>query len=127
MFLPTSQWSLDACSGGRIGRTPHANALQDTPQARGRQAEEICRALVASTTPDGQPVLRRPLAPPERRRLVARVAELEPYRRALARITAVLNAPVAGDLTPRAAPGTANRLGRKPDAPAKPSREPRPR
>jgi hypothetical protein len=59
--------------------------------------------LVAFTTPDGAPVLRRPLSPPERKRLSARAADLEaaitPARRALAQITAVLKASVSGDLT----------------------------
>ena len=67
-----------------------------------------CRALVGFTTPDGAPVLRRPLSPPERKRLSARAADLEaalaPARRALAQISAVLKAPVCGDLAgPQAA------------------------
>jgi hypothetical protein len=48
------------------------------------------------------PVLRRPLSPPERKRLSARAVDLEaalaPARRALAQISAVLKAPVCGDL-----------------------------
>ena len=100
MFLPTSQWSLKASQGAE-GLTRHSGQ-NDTPRARSRDAERICRALVAFTTPDGAPVLRRPLSPPERKRLSARAADLEaalaPARRALAQISAVLKAPVCGDL-----------------------------
>ncbi len=101
MFLPTSQWSLEACQGAD-GSHRRSNLRQDSAFARSRDAERICRALVAFTTPDGVPVLRRPLSPPERKRLAARVADLEaalgPARRALAQISAVLKAPVCGDL-----------------------------
>ncbi len=100
MFLPTSQWSLKASQGAE-GSTRNSNQ-NDTPRARSRDAERICRALVAFTTPDGAPVLRRPLSPPERKRLSARAADLEaalaPAWRALAQISAVLKAPVCGDL-----------------------------
>ena len=99
MFLPTSQWSLKACQGAEGSAR---NSAHDNPRARSRDAERICRALVAFTTPDGAPVLRRPLSPPERKRLSARAADLEaalaPARRALAQISAVLKAPVCGDL-----------------------------
>ena len=99
MFLPTSQWSLKACQGAEASAR---NSAHDNPRARSRDAERICRALVAFTTPDGAPVLRRPLSPPERKRLSARAADLEaafaPARRALAQISAVLKAPVCGDL-----------------------------
>lgn len=99
MFLPTSQWSLKASQGAE-GSTRNSGQ-NDTPRARSRDAERICRALVAFTTPDGAPVLRRPLSPPERKRLSARAADLEaalaPARRALAQISAVLKAPVCGD------------------------------
>ena len=100
MFLPTSQWSLKACQGAEgLAR----NSANDNPRARSRDAERICRALIAFTTPDGAPVLRRPLSPPERKRLSARAADLEaafaPARRALAQISAVLKAPVCSDLT----------------------------
>jgi hypothetical protein len=91
VFLPTAQWKARLAKAG----------LGDTPRARSRDAERICRALVAFTTPDGAPVLRRPLSPPERKRLSARAADLEaalaPARRALAQISAVLKAPVCGD------------------------------
>jgi hypothetical protein len=101
VFLPTSQWSLEACQGVE-GSHRRAALRQDSPFARSRDAERICRALVAFTTPDGVPVLRRPLSPPERKRLAARVADIEaalaPARRALAQISAVLKAPVCGDL-----------------------------
>jgi hypothetical protein len=100
VFLPTSQWSLKACQGAE--GSPRNSDLRDTPRARSRDAERICRALVAFTTPDGAPVLRRPLSPPERKRLSARAADLEaalaPARRALSQISAVLKAPVSGDL-----------------------------
>jgi hypothetical protein len=100
VFLPTSQWSLRASQGAE--GSPRNSGPNDTPRARSRDAERICRALVAFTTPDGAPVLRRPLSPPERKRLSARAADLEaalaPARRALAQISAVLNAPVSGDL-----------------------------
>lgn len=100
MHLPTSQWSLKACQGAE--GSPRKSGQNDTPRARSRDAERICRSLVAFTTPDGAPVLRRPLSPPERKRLSARAADLEaalaPARRALAHITAVLKAPVSGDL-----------------------------
>ena len=100
MFLPTSQWSLKASQG--VEGSSRRSGLGDTPRARSRDAERICRALVAFTTPDGAPVLRRPLSPPERKRLSARAADLEaalaPARRALAQISAVLKAPVCGDL-----------------------------
>jgi len=110
VHLPTSQWSLKACQGAE--GSPRNSGSNDTPRARSRDAERICRALVAFTTPDGAPVLRRPLSPPERKRLSARAADLEaalvPARRALAQISAVLKAPVCGDLAgpqrrPRAA------------------------
>ncbi len=101
MFLPTSQWSLEACQGAD-GSNRRSALRKDSPFARSRDAERICRAIVAFTTPDGVPVLRRPLSPPERKRLAARVADLEaalgPARRALAQVSAVLRAPVCGDL-----------------------------
>ena len=100
MSLPTSQWSLEACQGVEGSR--RSALRQDSPFARSRDAERICRALIAFTTPDGVPVLRRLLSPPERKRLAARAADLEaalaPARRALAQISAVLQAPVCGDL-----------------------------
>jgi hypothetical protein len=100
VFLPTSQWSLKACQGAE--GSPRKSGPGDTPRSRSRDAERICRALVAFTTPDGAPVLRRALSPPERKRLSARAADLEaalaPARRALAQISAVLKAPISGDL-----------------------------
>jgi hypothetical protein len=100
VFLPTSQWSLRASQGAE--GSPRNSGPNDTPRARSRDAERICRALVAFTTPDGAPVLRRALSPPERKRLSARAADLEaalaPAHRALAQISAVLQAPVCGDL-----------------------------
>jgi hypothetical protein len=57
---------------------------------------------VAFTTPDGEPVLRRPLSALERKRLTAQAADLKallaPCCRALARITAVINAQAAGQV-----------------------------
>jgi hypothetical protein len=63
VFLPTSQWSLRASQGAE--GSLRNSGPNDTPRARSRDAERICRALVAFTTPDGAPVLRRPLSPPE--------------------------------------------------------------
>jgi hypothetical protein len=101
VILPTSQWSLEASAGAGVSRR-RTISPPETPLARGRRAEEICRTLVASTTPDGAPVLRRALTPGERTRLVAHVADLiavlRPCSRALARMTAVLHAPVTGEL-----------------------------
>jgi hypothetical protein len=84
----TSQWSLDASRSPRMPR--------ETPTRRRERAEEICRALVVATNPDGTTVLRRPLTPGERMKLTTYAAELSaavaPYQRALARVTAMLEA-----------------------------------
>jgi hypothetical protein len=69
---------------------------RETPRGRRERAEEICRALVVSTNPDGTTVLRRPLTPGERKQLTTYAADLSaavaPYQRALARVTALLEA-----------------------------------
>jgi len=120
---PVSQWSLDACNGARKSRRrlpSHAETLY----LRRRRAEEVCRALIASVTPDGKPVLHRPLTPAERRRLSARAADLAalvaPSRRALERINAVLAAPALGAaMRPPAGPTVQSVFGTKrPGAPA---------
>jgi hypothetical protein len=95
-----SQWSLESCNGARKSQRRPAT-LAETLYLRRRRAEEVCRTLIAFVTPDGKPVLHRPLTPAERRRLSARAADLDalvaPCRRALARINAVLDAPASGD------------------------------
>jgi hypothetical protein len=119
----TSEWSLTASAGPRISR----RSQRETERRRGQQVEEICRALVAATTPDGTPVLRRPLTAVERTQLARRADDLAsamaPIRGALERITAILAAAPADEMTRARANAV---FGRKPqsrsDAP--PSREP---
>jgi hypothetical protein len=84
IFL-NSQWSLEASKGPRMPR----HRPSETPRLSRQRIEEICRALVASTNPDGSPVLCRPLTPFERRQLATHAAELSA---AQAQITAVLGA-----------------------------------
>jgi hypothetical protein len=106
VFLPTSQWSLKASAGVRRSRRRNGSQAQ-TLAPRNCRAEEVCRALIAFTMPDGKPVLRRSLTPGERARLTARAADLNallaPCRRALDRINAVLSAPASGEVMRRSA------------------------
>jgi hypothetical protein len=92
VIVLTSQWSLNASRGERAPR----RGQTEVERPRGQQAEEICRALVAATNPDGTPVLRRALTVFERKQLARRAAELAaalaPIRGALERITAILKA-----------------------------------
>jgi hypothetical protein len=106
VIFATSQWSLTASRSKAVRRHQPGSGLAKTTalQLSGR-AEEMCRALVAFTTPDGRPVLSRPLSSGERKRLAQRAAELTallaPHRRALERIEAVLNAPASGEAAAR--------------------------
>ena len=99
MIAVTSEWSLTASAGPRISR----RSQRETERRRGQQVEETCRALVAATTPDGTPVLRRPLTAFERTQLARRAADLTsamaPIRGALERITAILAAAPADEMT----------------------------
>jgi hypothetical protein len=94
----TSEWSLTASAGPRISR----RSQRETERQRRQQVEEICRALVTATTPDGTPVLRRPLTAFERMQLTRRAADLSsamaPIRGALERITAILAAAPANEV-----------------------------
>jgi hypothetical protein len=99
----TSQWSLAASRGRPVRRhQPGSGLAKATAAQLSGRVEEMCRALVAFTTPDGRPVLCRPLSCGERKRLSQRAAELTallaPHRRALERIEALLKAAVSGDL-----------------------------
>ena len=124
MIAVTSEWSLTASAGPRISR----RSQRETERRCGQQVEEICRALVAATTPDGTPVLRRPLTAFERAQLTRRAADLAsamaPIRGALERIAAVLAAAAPADECTRVRAEAV--FGRKPqsrsDAP--PPREP---
>jgi hypothetical protein len=95
VIVLTSQWSRKA-SRGASGLRRGQSAQRD------QQAEEICRALVAATTPDGRPVLRRPLTAFERKQLARRAAELAsalaPLRASFERIAAVLAATPADQM-----------------------------
>jgi hypothetical protein len=125
VIVVTSEWSLNASRGVRAPR----RRQNDSERRPGQQAEEICRALVAATTPDGTPVLRRPLTVFERNQLARRAAELAsalaPIRGALERITAVLAAAPANQLTrARAEAVFAGKPHSTPDAsPPAPSRD----
>jgi hypothetical protein len=84
---------------------------------------------VAATTPDGTPVLRRPLTAFERTQLTRRAADLAsamaPIRGELERIAAILAAAPADEMTRARANAV---FSRKPqsrsDAPTAPPREP---
>ena len=122
MIAVTSEWSLTASGGPRISR----RSQRETERRRGQQVEEICRPLVAATTPDGTPVLRRPLTAFERTQLTRRAADLAsamaPIRGALERIAAILAAAPADEGTRVRAEAV---FGRKPQSvPDAPPREP---
>jgi hypothetical protein len=119
----TSEWSLTASGGPRISR----RSQRETERRRGQQVEEICRALVAATTPDGTPVLRRRLTAFERTQLTRRAADLAsamaPIRGELERIAAILAAAPADERTRARAETVFSRKSQsRSDAP--PPREP---
>jgi hypothetical protein len=109
VFLPTSQWSLEARAGAVLRRRQR---YPNAPRARWWSTEQVWRALVVAVTPEHEPILGRPLSHAERRRLVAQAARfdvaLAPWRRERDRIAALLVAPVAGERWARPAGAAAS-------------------
>jgi hypothetical protein len=101
VFLPTSQWSLEASSGVAKRRREQGPNPHSHKPARWWSPEQVWRTLVVAVTPEREPILGRPLSHAERRRLVAQAARLDaalaPWRRERSRIAALLVAPVAGE------------------------------